>query len=162
MQISRLSAISEIASSLAILVTLGYLAVETTQNTRAIQATSRQATLARDVESLYLNVANPGFFLNFVNKNMTDEEKTQLSSYLFAFTRLREANYLDWKSGAMDDATWQSYLSAITGPFTYDQPRKWWEHYRGAGFDPGFVELVDAVLANTPVLTELDDLNAFD
>ena len=94
MQISRLSAISEIVSSPATLVTLGYLAVETTQNTRAIEATSRQATLARDLEGLYLNVANPRLFLNFVNENMTDDE------------------------------TFQAYLSAITDPFTYDQPRK--------------------------------------
>jgi hypothetical protein len=162
MQVSRLSAIAEIVSSVAILITLVYLAIQTTQNTRAIEATSRQATLARDVEALYLNVANPRLFLNLVNRNMTDEEKAQLSSFLFAFTRLREANYLDWKSGAMDDETWQSYLSAITGPFIYEQPRKWWAHYRGSGFDPGFVELVDARIANTPVMTQLDDLNAFD
>jgi len=162
MQVSRLSAIAEIVSSVAILVTLVYLAIQTTQNTRALDATSRQATLARDVEALYLTVANPRLLFNLVNKNMTDEEKAQLSSFLFAFTRLREANYLDWKSGALDDATWESYLSAITGPFTYEQPRKWWAHYRSSGFDPGFVELVDASLANTPVLTQLDDLNAFD
>ena len=162
MQMSRLSAVAEIVSSVAILVTLGYLAIQTTQNTRAIEATSRQATLARDVEALYQNVGDPQLFLNLVNRNMTDEEKSQLSAYLFAFTRLREANYLDWKAGAMDDATWQSYLGAITGPFAYEQPRKWWARYRTAGFDPGFVELVDARLADAPVLTQLDDLNAFD
>jgi hypothetical protein len=118
--------------------------------------------LATDADALYLNVADPRLFLNFVNRNMTDEEKSQLSSFLFAFTRIREANYLDWKSGAMDDATWQSYLSAITGPFTYEQPRKWWAHYRSSGFDPGFVELVDARLADMPIMTKLDDLSAFD
>ena len=162
MKTSRLSAVGEIVSSLAILATLIYLAIETTQNTRATEASSRQATLARDVEALYLNVNNPKLLLNMVNKNMTDEEKAQLSSFLFAYVRLREANYLDWKSGALDDTTWESYVNAITGPFNYEQPRNWWEHFRDSGFDPSFVELVDSILAKTPVLTQLGDLNAFD
>ncbi len=49
---TKLSAISEILSSVAILVTLIYLAIQTQQNADATQADTRQAILAADQQFL--------------------------------------------------------------------------------------------------------------
>lgn len=50
MKIERLAAIAEIVSSIAIVVTLGYLAVQTQQNTAAIVSNSRQQTLDAELD----------------------------------------------------------------------------------------------------------------
>jgi len=57
---TKLSAISEILSSVAILVTLIYLGVQTQQNADAIQADTRQEILAADQQFLMSFVADPG------------------------------------------------------------------------------------------------------
>ncbi len=56
---TKASAVAEILSSVAILITLVYLVVEIQQNAEATQADTRQAVLASDQQFLELLIDSP-------------------------------------------------------------------------------------------------------
>lgn len=64
MNLTKLSAVTEIVSSIAIVITLIYLTVQTQQNTEALHANSRQATIAADIEFLTTLMDNPEIEVN--------------------------------------------------------------------------------------------------
>ena len=150
------SAIAEISSAIAILVTLFYLAIQTQQNTRAVQGATRQAMVAQDQESLYKLIEFP-----FLDKrtNLTAEEQTQLTAYLVAFLRLRENHWLQYNTGVLDVETWLTYRNAlIPVVFSSDFGRELWrfQTVERQNFAPGFVQninewLQDTTLPDSPV-----------
>ncbi len=60
---TKASAVAEILSSVAILITLLYLVIEIGQNTEALQATSRDASLEGDIQRLFQAVNTPEIWL---------------------------------------------------------------------------------------------------
>ena len=160
---TKTSAIAEILSSFAILVTLVYLTVEIQQNTATLEATSRQSVLESEATHLSQVIADPSLWLNLMNSDMTDPEKVQMSAYLILLMRNMEIAWLQFQSGALDAVTWSAYEGIITGILSYSESRKWWEYYGPASiFSPGFTALVNQRIEGQPLLERLDDLAAFD
>ncbi len=153
MKIEKLSAIAELVSAVAIVVTLGYLAVETQQNTAAIQATVRQEMLASDLEILLYQMEYPHVMPGaYGGRELTADEEGQLMSWLIAFIRIRENHWLQYQNGVIDEATWASYRAPIASVLSQQFSRAFWEARTGAGrFDPGFVNDVNSLLADIPV-----------
>ena len=161
---TMLSSISDILSSAAILVTLVYLAVQTRQATRAAQSGTRQAMLAADQQLLQLIVDNPELYLIRFKPQLTDEEKVRLGAYLVTFVRMREYNWLQYQNGILDEATWNSYRSAIAPFLGAPKTREWWRRYARemSAFHPDFVAVVDAELARAVVPERPPWLSAID
>jgi hypothetical protein len=153
MNLTKVSAVAEIVSSLAILVTLAYLAVEMRQNTTAIQATVRQAMLTDDRELLFQQVEHPVLFTGRSgDADLTDEELVQIASNLVATMRVRENQWLQFRSGVIDERTWVTYRSAIPAIFTTDWYRSWWRNRSARGeFDAEFVIMVNDLLNENPL-----------
>ncbi len=153
MNLTKASALAEIISSVAILITLAYLVVETQQNTVAIQGTIRQAMLAEDRELLLKWVDYPFLYINVSDITaLTDDEKLQVSSWLIAFARTRENHWLQYQNGVIDEATWSSYLGPFVNIMSMGPTREWWRTRASRGvFDQGFVDYVDEVLVDTPI-----------
>ena len=149
---SKWSAIAEIVSSIAILVTLAYLAVQTAQNTAAIQGSTRQAMLAEDRELITLEIQYPEIqeLEQRSPSTMSDTERTRLTSWLRIFGRNRENQYLQYKNGVIDEATWLSYANATADVLSLEGTRPWWEK-DSYEFDPDFAAYVNELLANRPV-----------
>lgn len=110
MVIQDWAAIGEIVSSLAILVTLVYLAIQTRQNTAAVQSSVRHTMLEEDRESLRMVIEK-----SILNRrvNLTAEQETQVQAFLIHFLRTRENHYLQYLSGSLDKPTWISYRSPL-------------------------------------------------
>ena len=161
MNTSKLADIAEITSSVAILITLVFLVVQMQQNTEAIQASGLTAATVADINGLYKIVDNPDIELNFVKPDLTDAEKVQLWAWLVAFCRLREHDWLQYQNGALDDGTWNTYLSSITTVLAYQHTRNWWGNMR-LEFDPTFTSQVDELIADAPVLERLVMVASFD
>lgn len=159
---TKASAVAEILSSVAILVTLLYLVIEIGQNTEALQATSRDASLEGDIQRLFQAVNTPEIWLNSVNPNMTDAEKVTQSAYLFTMYRLRERDWLQYQAGAMDIETWRSYQIGLIGNLQYSEVRKWWNFNFADTTGNNFVDYVNGLLEDIPIRTELQDIRAFD
>lgn len=64
MKVERLAATAEIVSSIAVVIALVYLAVQTQQTNSALVASSRQATMTSDVAMITALVSNPEAWTN--------------------------------------------------------------------------------------------------
>ncbi|KAA3616205.1 MAG: hypothetical protein DWQ05_10685 [Calditrichaeota bacterium] len=149
MKVEKLSAFAEIISSVAIVLTLIYLAIQTQQNTAAIQATTRQAMLAEDRESLYKLIEFPDLALRC---NLTSTQETQVRAYMVAFLKMRESQWIQFQNGALDEAIWTSYRQPLAGlVLNSELGRAVWQEARDR-FDPGFAKTVDEMMRDTEVV----------
>jgi hypothetical protein len=148
--------ISQIVSSVAILATLVYLAIQTRQSAQAILANSRSVLLSGDLAVLQQSIDNPSV-ASFRTKTTghTPEEMTQLESWLVALIRTREHHWFQYRDGLLDKQTWQAYRTAIPYVLSYPVERAYWDYVKQGYFDPDFVAEIDRLLADIPVVTDL-------
>jgi hypothetical protein len=142
--LSKLSSIAEIISSVAVLGTLVYLAVQTRQNTEAIQAQVRAVLLATDTELIYKNMEYPELVLSR-NNPQTEQEKVLITSHILVMLRQRENYWIQYRNGVLDEETWISYRNAL-GPtiFYSEYGTAVWEAYLERGnLNPGFMQEVE-------------------
>ena len=138
---TKWSAVAEIISSVAILITLLYLAIQTQQNTDAVQASVRQAILAEDREALYKLIEYPA-----LNKRteLSDEEAVQVRAFIIAFIRMRENHWLQYQNGVLDEATWLSYREPLLNVvFHSTLGRVVWKDQAETIVNPGFVQSIN-------------------
>ena len=155
MNITKVAAWSEIVSSVAILATLAYLAVQTQQNTAAIQAQTRQAVLDADLAVLHMWSTNPQIALGLSGRGELNEAEQMAVYFAFgAFMRTRENHWLQYQNGVLDEATWKSYRNAIPFVLSTKRGRDYWAHAHG--FDDGFMDEVNKLIDGEPT-TELWD-----
>ena len=152
---AKWSAIAEILGAVAVVVTLlylsaqtRYLATQTQQNTAAIQASVRQAMLSEDRESLYKIIEYP-----FLGRacGLTEEQKVQTRAYLFAFLRMRENYWIQYRNGVLDESTWESYKQPLSSVVLDSEfGRNLWRGVAaGSELEPGFRKLMDELLETT-------------
>jgi len=128
---SKWAAIAEIISSVAILITLAYLAIETRQNTDAIHSNTRQASLEAELNIIDRQIVYPHLRPAMRSGSMdglTDDEIEQIYNHITSMFRIRETNWLQNLNGVMDDETWQVYRNSMV-LFISEAPliRQQWE-----------------------------------
>ncbi len=136
MKLDKLAAIAEIVSSLAIVVTLAFLtmqtremALQTAQTNSALIANSRATTMTADVNLMLAAYARAP------NGNRTN--------FFTAFFRIREFAWFQYQNGILDQAAWQSYINPVSDMLnTAPDARSWWEDSSHT-LDPGFVAAVN-------------------
>ena len=130
-QWSKLSSIAEIISSVAIVITLGYLAVQTSQNTSAVQSSSRQASLNNELWYIEMQINNPWMItgnLPFKDTDLSDIQIRQQNVMYVALFRMRENLYFQFKNGVIDKESWGSYQSVFVSFLkTVPTMRKSWD-----------------------------------
>jgi hypothetical protein len=149
---TKWSSIAEIVSSIAILMTLIYLTLEIRQNTDAIQADAREGAMQGDVGWLYQMVQDPelNILLN-QREPLTEAEATKLQAYLIAFMRLKEVNYLQYKTGVLDPESWANYqTSIVNGPLASRNGRNWWFNFGSVLFDRELAAQISEALKAAP------------
>jgi glucose/arabinose dehydrogenase len=153
MTLEKLSAVAELVSSIAIVLTLGYLAIQTQQNTTAIQATVRQAMLADDLAIIRQQLDFPNATVaRYGGSELTDEALIELNSTLLSLVRVRENQWLQYQNGVIDEQTWRTYQTALTAVFATEFTRSWFRNRSERGeFDQGFVDSVNELFADHPV-----------
>jgi len=147
---TKLSVISEIVSSVAVLVTLIYLAIQTQQTNETLIANSRQATMTADVEMIGALVSNPEAFANLRKpfSELTYVEQRQTANVFAGLLRIREFAWFQYKTGVLDEATLRSYLAPLTRWLKWDAAKPTWELF-SEELDPEFVAYVDVMLAES-------------
>lgn len=149
---SKWSAIAEIISSIAILVTLIYLSIQTTQNIEASLASTRQTMITTDLEVLRAAMDNPSIFIKMsTNQELTPEDERRLQTWLVMLVRTREYQWLQYKNGLLDKQSWEAYLSGLRGNLSYQLSRSWWNN-SAYNFDHEFVDEVNKFLADVPII----------
>ena len=148
---TKWSAIAEILSSVAIVATLLYLAIQTQQNAAAIQSSSRQTMLMADLEVLQMAPDE----LLFAKEALTVPEMEKLQKYLIALVRSREFQWFQYRDGQLDREVWESYLGALPGNLSWPRSRVWWDAVSADAFDAGFVNEVNSYLSEIEVREDL-------
>ncbi len=161
---NAIGAIGEILGAVAVVATLGYLAVQTRYSVAATQANTRQAMLESDQQFLTLLMVDPTIDVIRWKRDLADDEKVKLGYFLLLFVRMRESNWLQFHSGGLDRETWESYRASIPAVMNNPNGGSWWRNFgtRGGYFSKGFVSEVDILLEQTPVLEQSPMLSAFD
>ena len=164
---SRLSSVAEIISSAAVLLTLVYLAIQTSQlteqnrqmaiqteqNTAAIRANGRQDLLEIELDFLRLGMQYPELpattrmsQLDFGTGMAPETRNRKILQTLILF-KMREGSWEQFNNGILDPDTWEFYLSILTISLREDPIiRAVWENYEEA-IDPKFFAMVNAAAA---------------
>ena len=148
---TKWSAIAEILGAIAIVLTLIYLSVQTSQNTEALLSSSRQAALDADLGLLYElldrpNLVYPGGRIAVPGSEFTEEELTQLVILGVANMRIRESLWFQYVAGAIDRRAWESYRDVLITSISDDaEMQVIWDRYSGS-VDPEFRQEIESQL----------------
>lgn len=152
---TMLSAIAEIISSFAIVVTLIYLSIQTRQNTAATRANTRQTMINNDLIINNAGIDHPHILTlldsNHSHQKLSADEEHQIALWLVNLARSREYQWFQYKNGLLDKQTWQAYLTGLAANLTSPRARGWWDAVAHDYFDHEFVEAVNKYLKKTPV-----------
>ncbi|MBL4582629.1 MAG: hypothetical protein JKY29_12500 [Gammaproteobacteria bacterium] len=149
---TKWASIAEIVSSVAILVTILYLAIQTEQNTDAINSQSRQSLAESAVfeQSMWLQNPELSSFIVDNSIEMSFEQKVQLDSLLImAFTR-REFAYRQYKAGILDEEVWNQEAEVIALLLGTERTRSWWRTIGKNGFESDFANTTDSIILGKP------------
>ena len=151
MTASEIATWSEIAASVAVLVTLVYLAIQIRQQTAAVRAASRQSLLEVHQNQLYKLVDTPGIFASISDtEELTQEQTIQFHYWMAAALRSAEHEWLQYQSGALDEDTWAAYQSVVPFLLRTHRTRDWWKVVGRKIYHPGFVKLIEDATADQP------------
>ena len=156
---TKASAIAEITSSVAILATLLFLAIQTQQNSAAIQASVRDAGTT---DLLLSQMENPSIWAESHNLSYTDDQKVYFNAWLVAFFSVRESDWLNYQSGTLDERSWTGSLNAIRQVMSTPMFRVWWGNFAADVYDDEFRQLVEGIIAEGPPRTDNNILRTFD
>jgi len=138
-KVEKISAVAEIISSVAIVITLIYLTVETRQNTDALLAMSQQAALDADLSWLSTQIEYPELMGQVDDPNLSQEDWARTQAYLVQYLRIREFAWFQYQNGILDEPTWQSYLRPTANVFASERARTYLYTGNYSG-DPEFME----------------------
>ena len=148
---AKWSAIAEIMSSVAIVITLIYLALQTQQNSAALLASTRHQMLSADLQINSDAINNPSISEAMWKDELTTRDKVQLQYWLIDLVRSREHQWFQYRDGLLDEKLWQSYLAGLSATLSTPRTRTWWENVRYEWFDRDFADVVSELLAKVPV-----------
>jgi Family of unknown function (DUF6082) len=147
MKLDRLAAIAEIVSSVAIVATLFYLALQTRQTNNMLLGSSRQTAIATDAALLSSTIEHPDVLARIIG---VDPEQAQEQSMLILFLRSREFQWFQYRSGSLDRATFESYMAPVRSWLRSDIGGRYWADSQNE-FDPAFAGFVNEwIEGNSP------------
>ena len=142
------ASIAEIISSVAILVTLLYLAIQTEQNTDAINSQSRQSLAESAVFEQTIWIQYPELSSFIVNNSidMTFEQKVQLDGLLIMSLSRREFAFRQYQAGVLDKNIWNQEAEIIALILGTERTRSWWKTIGKSGFEVDFAKATDSII----------------
>jgi hypothetical protein len=144
-----IGAIGEIVGAIAVVVTIGYLAVQIRQNTRSVRAGAFQQYRQQSAEVSRLLAAPDmaSVYLTGLNSpdQLTEEERVRFAALMvFAFNS-EENFFLLRKLGLLDEMFWAGGRTAyLRWLLRHDGAAKWWMRNREM-MSPAFCEYVEAL-----------------
>lgn len=147
-----ISAVSETISSVAVIISLIYLAQQIRHSNKLSHSQTR-ADLRHhgntEIESL---IEHPEIWLLMWKEKITAEEQSRIHFFLVRSLRFREFIWRQHKTGLLDKETFETYFSVVAQTLSTERSKSWWDSYKNSGiFDSEFVEMVDKIQVEIPV-----------
>ena len=160
MTLEQYAYLAEIIGVIVVVVTLIYLSVQVRQGAELLRSESRQAQVANDQNGVYKFVEHPELGRLFSQKETPSfNDKIKLQFWIIGQMRAREHEWLQHRSGAMDEETWMSYRDVIYFLLGTERARALWEMC-SPFFNPDFAEMVQMMMAEVPYIDFWERLEA--
>lgn len=137
---TAISTISELIGAIVVVVTLFYVAVQIRQNTNATLAGTRQGLLDADlalISEFMAYAIDPHLIGDDIE--LTPEDERRFTWMLVKAIRIREFAWHQYKSGSLDEESWQSYMAPVAGLFSSERAKAVLRFYTGS---PEFLQLI--------------------
>lgn len=160
MTLEQYAYLAQIIGGIVVVATLIYLSIQIRQGTELMRSESRQAQVTNDQTGVYMFVGHPELGQLFSQTEPPDfVGKTKLLFWIIGQMRAREHEWLQYQSGALDEATWLSYRGVIYFLLGTVRARALWK-LCSPYFNPDFVKMVAEMTAETPPIDFWERLEA--
>jgi hypothetical protein len=153
---NAVSAISETIASLAVVVSLIYLAIQIKQANKLSQGHTRVELRHMAQAEVFKIIDYPELVQAYTKEELTEEEAIRLHNFLITALRFREFIWRQHQQGLLDTPTFENYSLALPQVLGSQRCRKWWDNYKVTTLDPAFVDFVDNFLQDNPEVNMLD------
>ena len=131
MDIQTLGNLGEFIGSLAVLVTLVYLAVQTRQTVKTVRQKSHSDILARRQD--LMNLLMDREFIEVWGKGCSRQQidsidAQRFTSYAVSFLSHVQDTYIQYKAGLIDEGVWEVEKALMAVSFSQPGFLDWWKH----------------------------------
>jgi hypothetical protein len=158
MDMQILGNLGDFISSLAVLVTLVYLSVQTRQMVASGQQQSHSDILARRQE-LMTRIMDRDFIEVYgkgcSRQPMDALDAQRFTSFAMSFLSHTQDTWIQYKAGLIDRQVWEAESSIMTVSFSQPGFLDWWEHGRQF-LIPEFASVIEKIRPTLPVLYDPD------
>ena len=160
MTLEQYAYLAEIIGVVVVVVTLIYLAVQVRQGAELLRSESRQAQITNDLNGVYKIVDQPEIARTFCRDDTPSfAEKTRLQFWIVGQMRAREHEWLQYRSGALDEDTWSRYRGVIFFLLGTTRAREHW-NLCSPFFNAEFVAMVRDMMEGVPNIDFWEKLEA--
>ena len=146
-----ISAVSDLIASIAIVISLVYLAKQIKHANLLSQGQTRRDMLEIGQNELYKVFDNPHIWNLMQKEALTHEERVTLHTWLLASMRLREFEWSQHRFGIVDEDTYNAHSEVIPIVLGTRRSRDWWAARGTTAFNPKFVEFVNKKIEQSPL-----------
>lgn len=147
-----ITAISDTVSTLAVVGSVIYLAVQIRQSNKISHSHTRTEMRHFGQEALRLIIEQPILIESYFKPELAVEERIRLQNYLMSCMRFREYVWRQYNEGLIEKQTFEDYLRVITYELGTERNRRWWTSAKRFGFNQGFIDFVDGKLKDSPLI----------
>ncbi len=148
-----IGAVGEVLGALAVVVTLGYLAIQVRQNTSALRISNENFLIERQDAIVATLVTDPSLAELQVKhdkqEQLTEVEHLRLWNQYFRDLLMWELAYNRFKEGHLSESHWRDWDSAYSRQFTAEFPPSWWDEAR-PWLTAAFADYVDTLYESKP------------
>ena len=153
---NAISAISELIGTLAIVISLIYLAAQVRQSNLNSQEQTRQRMMELANAHLSIVINHPEINRAWVEPEISKEDSIKLAAWLTTAMRAREYEWFSYKNGAIDKDMFETYSGVITYLLGTKRARNYWAiHGNMNEFHPDFVEYVNNLIKDAPYMDHI-------
>ncbi len=151
MTLQDLGNLGELVAAIATVLTLGYLAIQLRQNTRALRSQTFQQS-SMDMSLTANAISSDGELAEIVVKAsngigvLSPEERVRFHFWMLVAIRRFEAIYVQGVYGSIDPIRIEGFERSIITLLSSGGPLEWWESSKSA-FSSDFVQYADEKIA---------------
>jgi hypothetical protein len=160
MALEQYAYLAEIVGSIVVVATLIYLSLQVRQGADLLRSEARQTQVNNGLVGVYKFVEHPELGRTFSGTETPSlADKTKLQFWIVGQMRAREHEWLQYKSGAMDEVTWLSYRGVIYFVLGTERARALWG-LCSPYFNADFVKMVNTMIKEIPYIDFWEKLEA--
>jgi len=146
-----IGAMGEIVGAIAVVATLGYLAVQIRHNTRASAVEAKLATTGMLTEFVNMLIADPQLNDLFMRgrtstKNLSKDESQRFSNMVMKTFWFGSAAHFQLRTGTLDEDDFFEIKAILQFWLEGKGVREWWQRHGHQRFAKTYAEFIDAEL----------------